>query len=234
MTAPAFTMPHVMRPSTPGTLAPDERPPLLLLLHGVGSNEASMAPFMEAFDPRLVVVCVRSPLSLGPRSFAWFHVSFTDRGPVIDEPEARAAWTRLPHVIDEAVVSFGADPARVYLAGFSQGGIVSLATLLTAPERVAGAAVMSGRLLPEVLPHVVAPERLGAKPLLIVHGTDDRTLPLAHAHHAREALAGLPIELTYRECAMGHAVTPESLQVVSAWLTARLDAPPGLGAPAAR
>lgn len=223
MTPPGLSLPHLVRPHAPAALMPGARPPLLLLFHGVGSNEESMAPFMEAFDPRLVVVCVRSPLQLGPRSFAWFHVNFTDRGPVINEPEARAAWTRMPAVIDEAVAQFGADPARVYLAGFSQGGIVSLATLLTAPERVAGAAVMSGRLLPEVLPHMVAPDRLRAKPLLIVHGTEDRTLPLAHALHAATSLADVPLALTYREFAMGHSVTPESLPVVASWIADQLD-----------
>jgi phospholipase/carboxylesterase len=143
---------HEVRPAAPTTGAVGERPALLILLHGVGANERQMAQIAPAFDPRFVVVSVRSPLAIGPSAFAWFHVTFTAQGPVIATEEAEAGWTLLARFIDEAVVAYGADPARVFLAGFSQGGIMALATLLTAPGKVAGAVSMSGRLLPEVLP----------------------------------------------------------------------------------
>ena len=146
------TLIHTTRAPEPGALAQGERPPLLILLHGVGANEAQMAQLAPEFDGRFIVVSVRSPLVLGPNAYGWFHVSFTAQGPVIVAAEAEAGWRYLAQFIDEAVATYDADPARVFLAGFSQGGIMALATLLTAPEKVAGAVVMSGRLLPEVLP----------------------------------------------------------------------------------
>ena len=120
--------------------------------------------------------------------------------------------------------TYGADPARVYLAGFSQGANMALATLLTAPERIAGVAAMSGRLLPEVLPFAAPPAALEGKRVLIVHGTGDQTLGVHFARSAREQLARFPIALSYRELDMGHRVTPESLAVVQAWLAEALDA----------
>ena len=36
---------------------------LLILLHGVGSNELSMEQIAPAFDPRFVVLSVRSPIA---------------------------------------------------------------------------------------------------------------------------------------------------------------------------
>ena len=200
-----------------------ERPPLLILLHGVGSHEGSMAAIAPAMDPRFVVVSARSPIVLGPRSFAFFHVTFTAAGSVIDADEAAAGWARVARFIDEAVAAYGADPARVYLAGFSQGAIMSLAALLTAPERIAGVAAMSGRLLPEVLPHAAPADALRDKPVLIVHGTADEKLGVHLARSARDTLGRFPLDLTYRELDMGHRVTEESLAVVSDWLTARLD-----------
>jgi phospholipase/carboxylesterase len=189
----------------------------------VGSNEASMASLAPAFDPRFLVLSVRSPLVLGPTSFAWFHVSFTAQGPVIVREEAEAGWRTIARFVDEAVAAYGADPARVFLAGFSQGAIMSLATLLTSPEKVAGVAAMSGRLLPEVLPHLAPAEALAGKPVLVVHGTADEKLGIHFARSARERLEGLPVALTYRELEMGHAVTPESLGETARWLAARLD-----------
>jgi phospholipase/carboxylesterase len=215
---------HAVRPPEPGANAEGVKPPMLILMHGVGSNERAMAQLAPAFDPRFVVVSVRSPLTLGPNAYGWFRVSFTATGPVIVAEEAEAGWTLLAQFIDEAVSAYDVDPARVFLAGFSHGGIMALATLLTAPEKVAGAVVMSGRLLPEVLPHAASVDALRDKPALIVHGTGDEKLGIHLARWAREQLAQLPLALTYRELAMAHAITEESLAVVTTWLAASLDA----------
>jgi len=173
-----------------------------------------MAQLAPAFDPRFIVVSVRSPVVLGPNAFGWFHVSFTASGPVIVAEEAEAGWKHVARFIDEAVAAYGADADRVFVAGFSQGGIMALATLLTAPEKVAGAVSMSGRLLPEVLPHVAPAAVLRGKPVLIgIH----------LARWAREHLEPFALDLAYRELPMGHAVTPESLAIVTAWLASALD-----------
>jgi phospholipase/carboxylesterase len=201
---------------------PPDRPPLLILLHGVGSNELAMAALSDSFDPRFIVVSARSPIPLGPFAFAWFNVTFTPNGPVIEADEAEAAWLRVTRFIDEAVAAYDADPRQVFAVGFSQGGIVALATMLTAPERLAGAVCMSGRLPPEVLPHIVGPDRLRDKPVLIVHGVNDDVLGVAFARSARTILGQLPVALEYHEFEIGHTTSPASLAVVSDWLTRRL------------
>lgn len=215
---------RVRRATVPGdATAGAGRPPVLFLFHGVGSNELSMAGLAPEFDPRLLVVSVRSPIELGPFSFGWYPVEFAWDGPRIDAEEARAGWERAGAFVDEAVTVLGADPERVFVAGFSQGGIIALALLLTSPERVAGAICMSGRLPDELLPHAAVADRLRGKPVLIVHGTGDRTLPITYARAARDTLAGLPVALEYREFDVAHAASPESVRFVSGWIGERLD-----------
>ena len=213
---------HSIRPPVSPPAA-GERPPLLILLHGVGANEQQMAAIAPAFDSRFVVVSARSPLELGSNAYGWFHVAFSPQGPVIEEEEARAGWAGAARFAGEAVSAYGADPARVFVAGFSQGGIMSLAALLTSPGQFAGAVSMSGRLLPEVLPHAAGPERLEGKPVLIVHGEQDQKLGVHLARWAREQLERLPLALTYRELPMGHEITAESLDAVASWLTKMLN-----------
>jgi len=215
---------HVVRAPAPGANAEGERPPLLVLLHGVGANEQQMAGIAPAFDPRFLVLSARSPLVLGPNAFGWFHVRFTAQGPVINADEAEAGWALIARFVDEAVAAYGADPARVYVGGFSQGAIMSLAALLTAPRKIAGAVAMSGRLLPEVLPHAAPEDELRGKRVLIVHGEADEKLGVHLARWARDQLVRLPLELTYRELPMAHGITAESLAVVTDWLSASLDA----------
>ena len=222
-----LSLEHEVRPAQPGANAVGTRPPLLLLLHGVGANERQMTAIAPAFDPRLVVVSARSPLSLGrgtsgQEAFGWFHVTFTADGPAIDREEAAVGWAHVAHFADEAVDAYGADPARVFVAGFSQGGIMALAALLTAPERFAGAAVMSGRLLPEVLPHAADDDALRGTHVLLVHGIEDEKLGIQLARWAREQLAEFPLAVDYHELSMGHGITPESLAVVTTWISGLL------------
>jgi phospholipase/carboxylesterase len=201
---------------------PATQPPLLLLLHGVGGNELAMAALAEAFDARFLVISARSPIELAPFAYAWFHVEFTEIGPIIDRAEAEASWVRVEDFIEQAVVTFGADPARVFVAGFSQGGIVALATMLTAPELVAGAVCMSGRLPPEVLAHAVTPDRLRDKAIMIAHGVHDETLGIGYARSATATLRAMALAVHHQEFDIGHTTSPESVAAVSSWLTSQL------------
>jgi phospholipase/carboxylesterase len=216
---------HLARPAQAHT----ERPPLLLLLHGVGSNERDLFGLAPALDPRFTVLSLRGPNPLGPGSYAWFEVRFTPQGPVINPQQAEASRQALIGFIDEAVPAYGADPRQVYLMGFSQGAIMSASVALTRPDLVAGAVLMSGRILPEIRPLIAAPEQVQGLPLLVVHGTADNVLPIQHGRASNELLSGLPVSLDYREYPMAHTVSEQSLADIAAWLSRRLEAASGGG-----
>ena len=61
----------------------------LVLLHGVGGNEVSVAGLAEGVADDTLVVLARGPFALGPTQFAWFQVSFTADGPRIVPDLAR-------------------------------------------------------------------------------------------------------------------------------------------------
>lgn len=220
MTLADLSLTHLVRPPAQSS----EAPPMLLLLHGVGSNERDLFSLAPQLDGRFLVLSARAPNPRGPGGFAWFEVQFTPQGPVIDPAQAEASRRLLLRFIAEAAAAYGADARRVYLMGFSQGAIMSASVALTEPEVVAGAVLMSGRILPEIGPLVAAPERLAGLPILVAHGAQDTVLPIHHGRASRELLAGLPVDLSYHEYGMGHEVRPESLADIGAWLRARLDA----------
>ncbi|MGH2349069.1 MAG: alpha/beta hydrolase [bacterium] len=200
--------------------------PLLLLLHGLGSHEGDLMGLAPYLDRRFFVVSARGPVTLAPGAYAWFHTEFTPQGPVINPDEAERSRTTLIRFIDELVEQYDLDPDRVYLMGFSQGAIIGLSIALTAPDHLTGLVAMSGRILPQVREQLAAPERLAGLPVLVVHGRYDPLLPVDdYARPARDFLAGLPVALTYREYAMAHQVSDESLEDVARWLTERLDRP---------
>jgi phospholipase/carboxylesterase len=197
--------------------------PLLLLLHGVGSNEYDLFGLAPYLDKRFLIISVRAPYTMGKDSFAWFEVNFTPQGPVIQPEQAEASRNRMIIFLNEAVAAYGADPQQVYLMGFSQGAIMSASVTLTRPDLVAGVVLMSGRILPQIEPLLAAPEKLKGLPMLVVHGTTDVVLPINNGRDSQKTLLELPVDLLYREYPMGHEVSRESLADVTSWLSARLD-----------
>ena len=221
MTGPvSLSLKHRLRRPKAGT----GKPPLLLLLHGVGSNEDDLFELERELDPRFVVVSARGPHTLRPGSYAWFEVQFGPNGPIINPQQAEASRLHLLTFMAEAINAYDTDPAQVYLLGFSQGAIMSASVALTAPERMAGAVLMSGRILPEIQDKLAPREQLARLPIFLIHGTDDATLPIAYGRASCDLLTGLGVNLRYREFRMGHQVTAASLAEVNAWLAERLKA----------
>ncbi|HEY6101822.1 MAG TPA: phospholipase, partial [bacterium] len=198
-------------------------PPLLLLLHGVGSHEGDLMGLAPYLDARFLIVSARGPVTLAPGMYAWFQVVLDPANPIINPEQAESSRRTIIRFIGEAVAAYHADPARVYLMGFSQGAIMSLSVALTEPSLVAGVVAMSGRLLPEVLPRLAPPDALRGLPILLQHGVADQVLPIQHGRTARDGLAALRVDLTYREYPIGHQVSDESLADAAAWLTEHLD-----------
>jgi phospholipase/carboxylesterase len=197
-----------------------------VLLHGVGTDEHDLEGLAPSLDGRFLVRSLRAPYPMGPGANAWFNFSITADGRrLIDAAQAETSRKRLIGELDAIVAEEGCDPERVYVAGFSQGAILTLSLALTVPGKLAGGVVMSGRLVPDVEPLMAQAGQLQGLPLLVVHGTEDAVLPIENGRAVKSRLEKLPVKLEYREFPMPHTISRESLALVSSWLTARLDSP---------
>lgn len=67
-------------------------------------------------------------------------------------PNTSGSRLALIRFVKQMQATFGIAPQHTVIAGFSQGGILSFSVALSAPERVAGFGVLSGRILPELEP----------------------------------------------------------------------------------
>ena len=109
-------------------------------------------------------------------------------------------------------------PARVVLAGFSQGGAMALQTGLRYPERLAGIMALSCYL---PLADLVAAEASPANrdvPTFLAHGTHDPLIPLARARRSYEILTGLGYRVEWHDYPMPHSVCDAEIQDIGAWL----------------
>jgi phospholipase/carboxylesterase len=202
------------------------QPPLLVLLHGIGADEADLLPIAPLLDPRFLVVSARAPHRAEPTGYRWYAIDWSATPPRADPAEMVASRDLLGRFIVEATALYGTNPSNVFFFGFSQGAIMSLALLVARPELVRGVAAHSGRLSKLPGPAHSA-DALSHAAVLILHGAQDPVVPVSEGHKAYEVLAPLMGgRVAYRAFeGLGHGISEESIAEASRWLTARLDEP---------
>ncbi len=122
---------------SPGWPGPSSASPVLLLLHGYGSNEDDLPGLAPVLPPGIPWAAPRAPLDMGLGGAAWFVL---ETAPHIDPTEVEAATSALWAWVDANVPP----DAPIVTLGFSQGGYMALQLLRTRPDRVAATVVLSG------------------------------------------------------------------------------------------
>ncbi|MFN0108981.1 MAG: alpha/beta hydrolase [Blastocatellia bacterium] len=210
--------------TAPGKTDLKGKPPLLLLLHGYGANEDDLFSLAPYLDERFFIVSARAPITLrGMGGYAWFNLAFTPQGISVDPAEVETARQTVHKFIGELIEAYDCDPNLVYLVGFSQGAMMSLAVALTYPGIAAAVVAMSGRLMPQTIQQIPDKDALIGLPVFVVHGTRDSVLPISHGRETSRNLSELPVDLSYREYEMGHEVSAESLEDITDWLREQLN-----------
>lgn len=191
---------------------------LVILMHGVGSNEDSLLGLAGFIPENISVVTVRSPLTMAPGAYSAFSVNFTTDGPKIDAAAAESSRQKLLRFIPELQQRYGLVAEQTLIAGFSQGGIMSASLALTAPKSIRGFAILSGRILPEIGPLIAPTEDLKHLSALVVHGQDDDRLPYFWAEKSATLLQerGVPFHLLHYK--MSHEITREVATDFAEWV----------------
>jgi phospholipase/carboxylesterase len=199
-----------------------EAPPLLILLHGLGSNEQDLFSFAPQLDPKFLIVSLRAPISIHYGGFAWFNLDFSRGMPQANLQEFEDSGNLLVQEIDKIIQVYQADPHKVYLAGFSQGAMMSYAVALTHPQKIAGIVAMSGYVLHDIAPKITDKEGLKNLNVLVTHGVYDRVLPVFLGRATRDFLKTLPVKFSYKEYDMAHEVNYDCFVDVKRWLSEKI------------
>lgn len=185
---------------------------ILVVLHGLGSNEQDLLSLAPMLGPELTVVAYRAPLEYGP-GYSWFPIEFDENGIRLDSETALAS---LEQLIGELSKLRESTP-KLILGGFSQGAIMTSGVLANAPELIDGALLMSGRLFTPFFSEAKSAERVDL-PILAQHGIYDDVLPVQGGRDLANAVRELGYSPVWKEYAMAHQVSEESLDDIVAWL----------------
>ncbi len=192
----------------------DPAAPLVVLLHGRGSDERGIVGLADHLPTGPAYAAVRAPIAEGG-GYAWFANRGIGR-PVAESLRATMGWFR--QWLDRVA------PAGrpVVLIGFSGGAAFAGGLLLDDPSRYAGGAVLYGTL-PFDAGVPATPARLAGVPVVVAQGDHDSVIPRELLDRTWDYLLGETGAPTVaRLDPVGHGIAPEALTTVGGWLHERL------------
>jgi phospholipase/carboxylesterase len=200
----------------------------VIWLHGLGADGHDFVPIVPelGLDPALGVRFVFPHAPVRPVTInnglpmrAWYDILSLGDLRRQDEAGVRDSQARVAAVLAREEAA-GIPRSRIVLAGFSQGGAITLHSGLRTPG-LAGLMALSTYLpLAEQLGET-APGR-EQPPILMCHGEYDPVLPMVLGEASCEALRGHGCTVDWRAYPMQHQVCEEQIADMASWLRARL------------
>lgn len=202
--------------------APADGAPLVVLLHGRGSDRHDLARLHQFLPAGMMLVTPEAPFPAAPWGYgpgsAWYRLV---RDGVPDEASFSESQERLAELLAALPGALPVRPGPLVLGGFSQGGTMSVSHALVHPGGVPLVVNLSG-FVPEHPAVRVTRESARGTAIFWGHGTQDVAVPYDLALRGRAALQAVGADLAAHDYDMGHAVSPAELRDLSAWLTARI------------
>ena len=207
--------------SRPSSL--QENAPLLIMLHGYGSDENDLFSFASELPSALFIISVKAPYTMQPYGNAWYTINFeAEKGKWNDNVQAATSRDLISKFIDEVCNSYPVNANNVTLLGFSQGTILSYAVALTYPEKVKNIIALSGYINKDILPDNLHSKDYSNLDFYCSHGSDDQVIPVDWARQTPAFLKSLNIKHQYSEFPVGHGVAPQNFYELSEWLKIRI------------
>ena len=153
---------------------------------------------------------------------AWYDIRGLDRTAAEDAAGFRDTDALIRQLIAKEAAR-GIPANRIVLAGFSQGGAVSLYTLPRLPQKLAGVMALScylpagGSFEAERVP------ANDATPIFMAHGQADATLPMRLGLNSRDFLRAHGYKVQWHEYPMSHTVSPAEVVDIREFLYSALN-----------
>ncbi len=198
----------------------------VIWLHGLGADGHDFEPIVPELklpnDLGIRFIFPHAPkrpiaINGGMVMRAWYDIRIPDLSLQEDEDSIRESSDILSSYID-AEINAGITADKILIAGFSQGGAMTLFTGLRYPQKLAGLLALSTYLpLPDQLQAEANNANLKT-PLMMMHGTFDPIIPVFQGQNSRYLLQQAGYSIEWHEYPMQHAVCPQEINDISHWL----------------
>lgn len=202
----------------------------VIWLHGLGADGHDFEPVVQMLDSavraRTRFVFPHAPtrpvtINGGMVMRAWYDITDAELDRRPDAAGIEASVEILRGYI-EGEIERGVPTQRIVLAGFSQGGVIALRAALLYPQPLAGVIALS-----TYVPLTDSVESFASAcnkelPIFMAHGVQDPLIPIQSAQSGCAFLSSLGYPVTWKTYPMAHAVCPDEVGHISAWISDRL------------
>jgi len=202
----------------------------VIWLHGLGDSGAGFAPIVPSLNlpsnHTIRFIFPHAPdravtINQGYVMKAWYDIKSMDLHNRADMVGVLESEVSVQALIEEQIDS-GIPANKIILAGFSQGGVISLFTGLRYAKKLAGIMALSCYLpnadkLPDNL-H----EANQATSILQNHGEQDQVVLISAGKMANTLLVNNNYNVQWKSYNMPHSVLPEQIQDIAKWIVKKL------------
>lgn len=198
----------------------------VIWLHGLGADANDMVSLMRELvlpDAGIRFVFPHAPMmpvtvNAGYVMRAWYDILDTELALTREDAHGIVASQAKVTALLDREVSRGIPASRIVLAGFSQGGAITLQTGLRYPQKLAGLMVLSGYLpLMSLLERERNPVNRDT-PVFMGHGTIDNVVPVSLALASRALLTQAGYSVDWHAYPISHGVCDDELIDIAHWL----------------
>ncbi|WP_028240595.1 alpha/beta hydrolase [Stutzerimonas azotifigens] len=202
----------------------------VIWLHGLGADRHDFEPVAQLLQrnlPTTRFVLPQAPtrpvtINGGWSMPSWYDILAMAPARAIDHGQFETS-AQTVIGLAEAQRDGGIDPARIVLAGFSQGGAVVLHAAYLRWQGPLGGVMALSTYAPTFGEELTLEPARTNCPALCLHGTQDQVVPTAMGRAAYERLQAWGVPARWHEYPMGHEVVPQEIADIAAWLGERLD-----------
>ena len=205
----------------------------VLWLHGLGADGNDFAPIVPELVrkdwPAIRFVFPHAPVRAvtingGARMRAWYDIRDMNLANRADSEGVAESVAQVEALIErEAQRGIAAD--RLLLAGFSQGGAITLAAGIARTTPLAGLVALSTYLpMAPAQAQAALQPTAASQPVFMAHGQFDPVVPYAGGDMSANALRTLGFDVQWHRYPMQHAVCAEEIRDLGDWMAARFAA----------
>jgi len=201
----------------------------VIWLHGLGADRYDFMPVAEALQETLLstrFILPQAPtravtINGGYEMPSWYDIIAMSPARAIDHDQLEQSAQTVLSLI-EAQRDSGIDPARIFLAGFSQGGAVVLHAAYKRWEGPLGGVLALSTYAPTFSDQMELSASQRRIPAYCLHGTHDNVVLTAMGRSVYERLKAQGVTVAWQEYPMEHQVLPQEISDIGAWLVDKL------------
>ncbi len=201
----------------------------VIWLHGLGADRYDFMPVAEMLQETLLTtrfVLPQAPtravtINGGYAMPSWYDILAMNPARAIDHDQLEASALAVLNLV-EAQRDSGIDPARIFLAGFSQGGAVVLHAAFRRWQGPLGGVLALSTYAPTFNEQMTLSASQQRIPTYCLHGQHDDVVQYSMGRDVYERLQTLGVTVTWQEYPMGHEVLPQEISDIGSWLSNKL------------